>query len=47
MDGEALILDGDVDRKNKCELFEYLKTKYGLEQIMDIDVGHHYAEYEG
>jgi hypothetical protein len=37
--GEALIMDGDVSRSNEAGVLTYLQEKYGLQEIMNMDMG--------
>lgn len=42
--GEAYIVDGNVDRKDELVMQQFLKEKYGLGQIMSMDVAHHHGD---
>jgi hypothetical protein len=37
--GEALIVDGDVQRSNEADVLAYLQRKYNLQEIMNMDMG--------
>lgn len=38
-DGDAFIVDADIDRKNKQAVFDYLRRKYSLgDLVMDMDM---------
>ncbi len=36
--GDALIADTDIDRKDKDEVLRYLRTKYGVDQLLNMDM---------
>jgi hypothetical protein len=37
--GEALIMDGDVQRSDEAGVLAYLQNKYSLQEIMNMDMG--------
>ena len=42
-EGDAYIVDGNVERSDEGAVMQYLQAKYGLEQAVKIDMGMTYA----